>query len=293
MLTNIGEAPLVEADASRPKWKSSVDPQLNRTDDLTSLYFSAGRLWAFILLIEVAVGYGVLTGYKALNIAGIIAAQQQALQIVAYVALAIGVVVTVLFVGLASFAAYMYTLARLRTPATGEPSKFLTFHKPGLEAKWAGKPMPVEVRPGPRASFSNPCLGCHQPAARPPARAANCSCFPAPSQCSLADSVPGSCPPSSPPPPAQTMYEAYFAGELEFKGDVLETLRNHRRQFVAFRFNLSHLKFFVTQWVPELLAHTKAQDESQVREHYDRGSASPSLLCVLCAGVSMSICTLA
>lgn len=89
------------------------------------------------------------------------------------------------------------------------------------------------------------------------------------------------------------MYEAYFAGELEFKGDVLETLRNHRRQFVAFRFNLSHLKFFVTQWVPELLAHTKAQDESQVREHYDRGSASPSLLCVLCAGVSMSICTLA
>ncbi len=40
----------------------------------------------------------------------------------------------------------------------------------------------------------------------------------------------------------------------------------------SFRFNLSHIKFFVTQWVPELLTHSKAQDESQVREHYDRGS---------------------
>jgi sphingolipid C9-methyltransferase len=70
----------------------------------------------------------------------------------------------------------------------------------------------------------------------------------------------------------QTMYEHYFANDLEFKGDVLDTMRNHRRQFLAFRFNLSHVKFFVTQWVPELLAHTKAQDESQVREHYDRGS---------------------
>jgi hypothetical protein len=69
------------------------------------------------------------------------------------------------------------------------------------------------------------------------------------------------------------MYEHYFANDLEFKHDVLDTMRNHRRQFLAFRFNLSHIKFFVTQWVPELLAHTKAQDESQVREHYDRGSA--------------------
>ena len=68
------------------------------------------------------------------------------------------------------------------------------------------------------------------------------------------------------------MYEHYFSGDIDFKGDVLDTLRNHRREFLSFRFNLSHIKFFVTQWVPELLAHTKAQDESQVREHYDRGS---------------------
>jgi hypothetical protein len=29
------------------------------------------------------------------------------------------------------------------------------------------------------------------------------------------------------------MYEAYFAGDLDFKGDVLETLRNHRREFLC------------------------------------------------------------
>ena len=80
----------------------------------------------------------------------------------------------------------------------------------------------------------------------------------------------------------QTMYEAYFAGDIDFKGDVLETLRNHRREFLSFRFNLSHIKFFVTQWVPELLAHTKAQDESQVREHYDRGSESPAAALARC-----------
>jgi len=152
----------------------------------------------FLTKLDVLTTIKTLTGYQ---------------QAAAWAGLGLAGLVIVLFVGLATFAAYMYTLARLRVPATGEPSKFLTFNKPSLEKKWAGIPIPVE-----------------------------------------------------------TMYEHYFAGDLDFKGDVLETMLNHRRQFVAFRFNLSHIKFFVTQWVPELLAHTKAQDESQVREHYDRGN---------------------
>ena len=73
-------------------------------------------------------------------------------------------------------------------------------------------------------------------------------------------------------PLLQTLYELYFARRIDFKLDVLTTLRDHRYEFVSFRFNLEHLKFFVTQWIPELLAHTKAQDEAQVRDHYDRGS---------------------
>ncbi len=32
-----------------------------------------------------------------------------------------------------------------------------------------------------------------------------------------------------------------------------------------------HLKFFVFQFIPELLKHTRAQDVEQVRDHYDRG----------------------
>jgi cyclopropane fatty-acyl-phospholipid synthase-like methyltransferase len=29
--------------------------------------------------------------------------------------------------------------------------------------------------------------------------------------------------------------------------------------------------FFLTQWIPETLVHSKKQDEDQVRDHYDRG----------------------
>lgn len=29
--------------------------------------------------------------------------------------------------------------------------------------------------------------------------------------------------------------------------------------------------FFVSQWLPETLWHSRKQDETQVRDHYDRG----------------------
>jgi len=34
---------------------------------------------------------------------------------------------------------------------------------------------------------------------------------------------------------------------------------------------MNQVKIFLTQWIPELLVHSKKQDESQVRDHYDRG----------------------
>jgi hypothetical protein len=146
MMTSIGNTPLVEADSARPKWASQVDPQRSRLDDLTSLNFSVLRLWGFIAVVEAAAGYAVNEYViRKFGVCEVIKSLPGYTSIAAWVGLSLVALVLVVILGLATFAAYMYTLARMRTPATGEPTKFLTFHKKSLEAKWAGKPIPVEV----------------------------------------------------------------------------------------------------------------------------------------------------
>jgi hypothetical protein len=70
--------------------------------------------------------------------------------------------------------------------------------------------------------------------------------------------------------PIETFFEAYFDEDIDINGDMLETLEA-RYDWAAFVFTLRHAKFFLTQWVPETLWHSRKQDEDQVREHYDRG----------------------
>lgn len=72
--------------------------------------------------------------------------------------------------------------------------------------------------------------------------------------------------------PAETFFEAYFDEKIDLpKGaDMLETLEA-RFDWCSFTFTLGQAKFFLTQWIPETLWHSKKQDEDQVREHYDRG----------------------
>jgi hypothetical protein len=70
--------------------------------------------------------------------------------------------------------------------------------------------------------------------------------------------------------PMETFFEAYFDGDIDIKGDMLETLEG-RYDWAAFTFTLSQAKFFLSQWVPETLWHSRKQDEDQVRDHYDRG----------------------
>jgi len=53
--------------------------------------------------------------------------------------------------------------------------------------------------------------------------------------------------------------------------DMLEVLRE-RHSWSNMHFTMQHLYFFVTQWIPELLTHSRVQDTDQVREHYDRGN---------------------
>jgi cyclopropane fatty-acyl-phospholipid synthase-like methyltransferase len=71
--------------------------------------------------------------------------------------------------------------------------------------------------------------------------------------------------------PMATLYEAYFDGAIDLKGDIYELLEN-RNLFVKYTLTPQHLKWAVTNFVPEVAIHSKEQDKRIVREHYDRGN---------------------
>ena len=70
--------------------------------------------------------------------------------------------------------------------------------------------------------------------------------------------------------PMATLYEAYFDGAIDIPGDIYALLRD-RDLFVKYTLTPMHLKWAVTNFVPEVAIHSKSQDERIVREHYDRG----------------------
>ncbi|OAQ67952.1 cyclopropane-fatty-acyl-phospholipid synthase [Pochonia chlamydosporia 170] len=70
--------------------------------------------------------------------------------------------------------------------------------------------------------------------------------------------------------PMETFHEMYFDGDVDFKGDCLEVME-YRHDWASFRFTISLIKFFLLGMIPELIMHTRSQDEEQVRDHYDRG----------------------
>ena len=71
--------------------------------------------------------------------------------------------------------------------------------------------------------------------------------------------------------PVEALYEAYFNEKVDINGDLLAALYK-RYDFADFVITASHFKFFLLQLIPELLTHSRVQDTSQVREHYDRGN---------------------
>lgn len=70
--------------------------------------------------------------------------------------------------------------------------------------------------------------------------------------------------------PMETFLELYFNGKVLFKGDCLDVLE-YRHDWATFRFTLSLFRFFLLGMIPEVIMHSKSQDEEQVRDHYDRG----------------------
>jgi sphingolipid C9-methyltransferase len=73
------------------------------------------------------------------------------------------------------------------------------------------------------------------------------------------------------PIPMATLYEAYFDGDLDIPGDIYAFLRK-RNDFVKYSLTSEHLRWAVTNFIPEVVIHSKSQDRRIVREHYDRGN---------------------
>lgn len=70
--------------------------------------------------------------------------------------------------------------------------------------------------------------------------------------------------------PMETFHEMYFDGDVDFNGDCLEVME-YRHDWASFRFTISLVRFFLTGFLPEMIMHSRSQDEEQVRDHYDRG----------------------
>jgi cyclopropane fatty-acyl-phospholipid synthase-like methyltransferase len=67
-------------------------------------------------------------------------------------------------------------------------------------------------------------------------------------------------------------FEAYFDQKIDIcGGDMLDVLES-RHDWASFQFTVGHLQFLAKNLLPEALFHSRSQDESQVREHYDRGN---------------------
>jgi cyclopropane fatty-acyl-phospholipid synthase-like methyltransferase len=65
--------------------------------------------------------------------------------------------------------------------------------------------------------------------------------------------------------------EDYVNQKIDLNGNFEEFLAL-RHEYFDFSLTSHHIKFFLTRMIPEVLIHSKAQDERIVREHYDRGN---------------------
>lgn len=75
----------------------------------------------------------------------------------------------------------------------------------------------------------------------------------------------------SAPIPMSVLYEAYFDGDLDIRGSLFDLLAS-RHLFVKYTITRQHLQWAVTNYVPEMVVHTKHQDARVVSEVYDRGN---------------------
>lgn len=58
--------------------------------------------------------------------------------------------------------------------------------------------------------------------------------------------------------PIETFHNMYFDGDVDFNGDALEVLE-YRHDWATFHFTISLYKFFVFQFIPEVIMHSRSQ----------------------------------
>ncbi|KAF8994007.1 sphingolipid C9-methyltransferase [Cyathus striatus] len=68
----------------------------------------------------------------------------------------------------------------------------------------------------------------------------------------------------------QVFHDAFFEGKVDFNGDVLDIMEQ-RHDWAKFNFTPKLFKYVFTVLIPDVVRHSRGQDEDQVRDHYDRG----------------------
>jgi len=72
--------------------------------------------------------------------------------------------------------------------------------------------------------------------------------------------------------PMETFLEAYLNSKADFKGDLHETLKNHRHEIFRFVFTKGHLEFFLKKFSLQALMHNKNWDAKDVAPTYNLGN---------------------
>jgi len=71
--------------------------------------------------------------------------------------------------------------------------------------------------------------------------------------------------------PMQIFHDAYFNNKIDIKGDVLDIME-YRHDWAKFTFTPKLFEYVFTQLIPDVIFHTREQDENQIRDNYDRGN---------------------
>lgn len=72
--------------------------------------------------------------------------------------------------------------------------------------------------------------------------------------------------------PISDVYEAYIAGKVDIPEEKWNDFFQTRNETMSFRLTRGHVKWAITNFLPEVALHSKSQDSRIVKEHYNRGN---------------------
>lgn len=68
--------------------------------------------------------------------------------------------------------------------------------------------------------------------------------------------------------PIESFERKFFEGEVAFNGDALDVLE-YRHDWASWGFTWELFKYILFTFAPEVIIHSRSQDEEQVRGHYE------------------------